>query len=283
MKNINLQLYSLGFEDRSPLAQKFKTIAAMGYTGIEFFASLYDNLSPEEMKKALADAGLQAISSHVALQSMEQDIPYLAAIGARLVVCPMADFANEAETLELATQLNRYGKLAREHGLKLGYHNHTQEFYEVNGKPLLDLLMENTDPELVGLELDCGWCSCAGIDPVAYIQKHAGRVIAIHVKENKGILGPDQPHSMHAEKESPVIFGADGSITFKPEFLRVKQIKDALNVATGSGIVDWKAVRAAAEAQGEVYYFVEREANFDPALDRLACIAADARWVIENM
>ena len=283
MKSINLQLYSLGFENRTPMPETFQTIATMGYTGVEFFASLYGDLSPADMKKALVDAGLKAISSHVSLQAMERDIPYMAEIGASMVVCPMADFADEAETLELAGQLNRYGRLASEHGMKLGYHNHTQEFYQVNGKMLLDILLENTDPALVGLELDCGWCSCAGLDPVSYIQKHAGRVLGIHVKENNGVLGADKPHSMHVAKESPVIFNADGTISFKPEFARIKQIKDQLNVATGSGIVDWKAVRDAADAQGEVHYFVEREANYDPSKDRLTCLAEDARWVLENL
>lgn len=283
MKNINLQLYSLGFENRTPLPKTLQAIAAMGYTGIEFFASQYGGLAAAEMRQLLADVGLQPVSAHVNLESMERDIPYLAAIGAKMVVCPMADFADEADTLELARQLNQYGVLARDHGLRLGYHNHTQEFFTVNGSMLLDILMANTDPALVGLELDCGWCSCAGLDPVAYIQKHAGRVIGIHVKENNGVLGIDPPHALHAPKESPVIFNADGTFTLKPEFLRVKQIKDALNVATGSGIVDWKAVRAAADAQGEVQYFIEREASYDPAKDRLTCLAEDARWIIENL
>ena len=154
MKKINLQLYSLGFEHRAPLPETLKIIAGMGYSGVEFFASLYGGLSTAGMRKALADAGLEAISAHVALEHMERDIPYLAEIGARMVVCPMADFADEAETIELAETLNRCGRLAAGHGLKLGYHNHTQEFFQVNDKMLLDILLENTDPALVGLELD---------------------------------------------------------------------------------------------------------------------------------
>lgn len=282
MNNINLQLYSLGFDQQKPLPETFVDIAGLGFSGVEFFGSRYGDLSPADMKHALAAAGLKAVSAHVSLETMAHDIPYLAEIGASLVVCPMADFADAAEAIELAGILNRLGRLAHEHGLKLGYHNHTGEFFQVNGKMLLDILLENTDPALVGLELDCGWCSCAGVDPVAYIQKHAGRVIGIHIKENNAVLGAEQPHSMHAVKESPVIVNADGSWSLKPEFERDKEIKDRLNVATGSGIVDWRAIRNAADAQGEVHYFIEREANY-AAKDRMTCIKEDIRWVLENL
>ena len=57
------------------------------------------------------------------------------------------------------------------------------------GKYLLDWVIENTDPETVAFEIDCGWASAAGVVPQEYIQKHAGRIAAIHIKENNAVIG----------------------------------------------------------------------------------------------
>ena len=56
-----------------------------------------------------------------------------------------------------------------------------------------DILINNTDPEYVVFQLDCGWASAAGVDPVEYINAHAGRFAAIHVKENSKVIGADEP------------------------------------------------------------------------------------------
>lgn len=287
MEKLNIQLYSLGMGNTDPMPESFKKLAAMGYTGVEFAGSNYGGMSVEEMKAALAEAGLEAISSHVRMDQMETDIPYVAAIGAKMIVCPMHSFATKEEAIEMAELLNKYGKMAKEYGLRIGYHNHTQEFWEVDGKPLLDYVIENTDPELVSFQLDCGWCSNAGMNPVEYINKHAGRIMSIHVKENNKVSGPSEPQSMHAPAAGRPKFELDenGKPIFPPEFLEKMRERNKLNCATGEGIVDWKAVKAAADAQwdGEVQYIVEREASYKEPEDRLGCLAEDAAWLLKNL
>ncbi len=285
MEKLGIQLYSLGFDNQEPMPVSFQKLAAMGYKEVEFAGSNYGGMSVEEMKTALEEAGLTAVSSHVSMENMEKDIPYAAAIGCKMIVCPMFDFASKEEALELARLLDKYGKLAKEHGIKIGYHNHTQEFNMDEGKYLLDYVIENTDPEYVGFELDCGWCSNAGQDPVEYINKHAGRIMAIHVKENNAVSGPKKAVSMYEEKK-PFHFeiGPDGKPIFPPEILKFFEENQKLNCATGQGIVDWKAVKAAAEAQSnEMHFFVEREANYDPEKDRLTCLSEDAAWLLQNL
>lgn len=286
MENLGIQLYSLGFDNHDPMPESFQKLAAMGYKEVEFAGSNYGGMSVEEMKQALEAAGLKAVSSHVSMDNMEKDIPYVAAIGGKMIICPMFDFANKEEALELAKLLNKYGKLAKEHGLMIGYHNHTQEFNKDDGKYLMDYLIENTDPEYVGFELDCGWCSNAGQDPVEYLNKYAGRFMAIHIKENNAVSGPRKATSMYEEKK-PFRFeiGPDGKPIFPPEMLKFMEENQKLNSATGRGIVDWKAVKAAAEAQskGEMHFFVEREANYAPDKNRLTCLSEDAAWLIKNL
>ena len=113
MNNINLQLYSFGFECNLSLLDKIKCAGEMGYAGVEF-ARGYEELPVEQVKKALDDAGVKAVSAHVALDFMEQDLPYLAKLGVKFVACPMAPFNTAEEAKELAEDLNKFGQMAKQ-------------------------------------------------------------------------------------------------------------------------------------------------------------------------
>ena len=281
MENINLQLYSFGFDCPLSLLEKIKAAGEMGYSGVEF-ARGYEEIPVEEVQKALDEAGVKAVSAHVAFNFMEQDLPYLAKLGVKYVACPMAAFNTIEEAKETAEDLNKFGQIAKQYGITIGYHNHTGEFYQVDGKYLMDVLMENTDPETVAFEIDCGWASAAGIDPVAYIQQHAGRIAAIHIKENGAVIGADKPASRY---DPPMKFelDADGKPIVPPEFIKMMQEREKLNVPQGTGIVDWKAVKAAADAQRDgVLYVVEREASYG-GKDRITCLKEDIAWLKENL
>lgn len=281
MENINLQLYSFGFDCPLSLLEKIKAAGEMGYSGVEF-ARGYEEIPVEDVQKALDEAGVKAVSAHVAFNFMEQDLPYLAKLGVKYVACPMAAFNTIEEAKETAEDLNKFGQIAKQYGITIGYHNHTGEFYQVDGKYLMDVLMENTDPETVAFEIDCGWASAAGIDPVAYIQQHAGRIAAIHIKENGAVIGADKPASRY---DPPMKFelDADGKPIVPPEFIKMMQEREKLNVPQGTGIVDWKAVKAAADAQRDgVLYVVEREASYG-GKDRITCLKEDIAWLKENL
>ena len=283
MNNINLQLYSFGFECNLSLLDKIKCAGEMGYAGVEF-ARGYEELPVEQVKKALDDAGVKAVSTHVALDFMEQDLPYLAKLGVKFVACPMAPFNTAEEAKELAEDLNKFGQMAKQYGITIGYHNHTGEFYQDQGKYLMDYLIENTDPETVAFEIDCGWASAAGINPVEYINQHAGRIAGIHIKENGGVIGADKPQSRHEAPNHPKFeLDEDGKPIIPPEFKKMMEEREKLNVPQGSGIVDWKAVKAAADAQREgVIYVVEREASYG-GKDRIDCLKEDIAWLKENL
>ena len=283
MNNINLQLFSFGFENELSLLDKIKCAGEMGYSGVEF-ARGYEELPVEDVQKALEEAGVKAVSAHVAFEFMEQDLPYLAKLGVKFVACPMTAFNTAEEAKEVAEELNRLGKIAKEHGITIGYHNHTSEFTVDNGKYLMDWLMEYTDPETVAFEIDCGWASAAGVNPVEYIQQHAGRIAAIHIKENGDVIGPDKPESRHQPSQHPKFeVDENGKPIIPPEILKMMEERDKLNVPQGTGIVDWKAVKAAADAQrDDVLYVVEREANYGDN-DRITCLKEDIAWLKANL
>ena len=283
MENINVQVYSLVSEPISPI-EKLQTISKLGFAGAEFTAD-FTEVPVEEMKKVLAENNLKVDSAHVGLDQIEGVLPYFAELGAKLVIRPMTNFCNKAEAEEVAAELNRLGNIAKQYGIKIGYHNHTDEFYVDEGKYLYDWLIDACDPEVTAFQLDCGWCSAAGVNPVDFINSHAGRIASIHIKENGGVIGANKPQSRHDttprfkfEKD------ADGKPIFPPEFLKMKEEHDKLNVPQGQGIVDWKAVKAAADAQCDnVIYVVEREASYNDPQDRVSCLAEDIAWLKANL
>ena len=149
MENINVQVYSLISEPISPI-EKLKTIAKLGFAGAEFTAD-FTEVPVEKMKKVLAENNLKVDSAHVGLDQIEGVLPYFAELGAKLVICPMTNFCNKAEAEEVAAELNRLGNIAKQYGIKIGYHNHTDEFYVDEGKYLYDWLIDACDPEVTAL------------------------------------------------------------------------------------------------------------------------------------
>lgn len=78
--------------------------------------------------------------------------------------------------------------------MKFGYHNHDFEFAEsLNGKKIFDIILENTDPELVTQQLDVGNMYGAGGIALEMIKKYPGRFESMHVKDEikseKGEMG----------------------------------------------------------------------------------------------
>ena len=187
---IALQLYTVRDETAKDFAGTLRRVAALGYTAVEFAG--YGDLSIQQMQTLLAETGLQALSSHIALERLEhhfaQEIEYAQAIGCPFIVMPWLapDLRTEEALPALAENLNSKGRACREQGITLGYHNHQFEFVPVsnnNSTFLLDFLLENTDPANLVLELDTYWASYAGVDPVSYLQHHHKRVPLVHLKD----------------------------------------------------------------------------------------------------
>lgn len=268
MNQVYLQTYSLGSAMRDDFKGSLKKVADIGYSGVEF-AGGYGNMPAAELKAYLEELGLEPISSHVGLEKIETDIPYLAELGASYVICPSTSLNSYEEILDKAKEMNRLGELAKKAGLKFGYHNHTQEFAQFEGKYALDILMENTDPELVMFQLDVGWATCAGINVAAYIQEHSGRIQLIHVKETDRVTGVQEPWDFSKfEKDEK------GHPIFPQSFLDEMAAIQKTNCPTGEGIIDWQQIKTVADANGAKAYIVEREYDYK-GQDIFGCITED--------
>jgi sugar phosphate isomerase/epimerase len=185
--SIALQLYTVRDQTAQNFAETLRHVASMGYSGVEFAG--YGNLSSQEMLTLLQETQLQAVGTHVSLaaveQRLDQEIDYCLAIGCPYLIVPglPEDWYTADKFRILASRMNEIGRRCRQKGISFGFHNHYKEFTSAEGKYLLDILLENTEPAFVIMELDTYWAAYAGCDPITYLQAHTDRVPLVHLKD----------------------------------------------------------------------------------------------------
>lgn len=288
MEQVNIGTYAFGMDSELTLGEKLKKAAEMGYTGIEFLANDLKNNSEEELKKALDEAGIRCVSLHAAMELIPELLPKFAALGGKMVICPSYQFADKAEAIALAKKLEEMGKLAKPLGVKIGYHNHRREFFVDGGKPILEYVIENSDPELVSFQLDCGWATAAGADCVEFLKKYSGRFCSVHVKECSRQLGIDTPvHTGAPSGRPPMKFDENGKpiMTEEMKAHRAKMqemTKCQCPMGDAASLIDWKKIKEVTDAQpGGCAWTVERENDY--AGNMLQCLEEDCRWLHENL
>lgn len=185
---IALQLYSLREAAADNFVGVLETTAELGYDGVEFAG--YGGLSSSVLKDTLQQLNLVPVSSHIGFEQLSANLDELAAynlaIGNKTIVCPAAprQYVESAEGWRtFAKELSELGRKLADHGIRLGYHNHSFEFAKFDGKYALDIFFEESDPQYVFAQLDLGWVLHGGVDPVEYLKQFKGRCPLVHVKD----------------------------------------------------------------------------------------------------
>lgn len=188
---ISLQLYTVREKAGQDLDATLKQIADIGYKYVEP-AGFY-GLSAADLKAKFDQYGLHATSAHIPYAQFQEDAAKAFAdmktLGIEYGIVPyltreQRDSREKCE--QLAANLNQWGKQAQAEGLKFGYHNHNFEFEPVDGTTLWDVLLEQTDPALVCLELDLFWATKGGNDALELLKKYPGRFPLLHMKDITG-------------------------------------------------------------------------------------------------
>lgn len=185
---IGLQLYTIRSVLENDFPGTMQQVAELGYDEVEF-AGYYDR-SPEEIGTMLDDLGLAAPAAHVPLQQIREApgdlIKTAQAIGHDYLVCPYlgeADRGSLDAYRQRASEFSEFGKRCTDAGLQFAYHNHDFEFQEMDGTLPFEVLLEETDPAHVQMELDLYWVVAAGHDPLTYIRQNPDRYPLCHVKD----------------------------------------------------------------------------------------------------
>lgn len=196
-----------GTEDKAK--ETLRRIKAAGYDGIELNrfmihpASLMVRMLTRaagmptgsggklDWQKLIRESGLTVISLHADLGSLENDmnavIEEARIFGTdRIVITGMYrfDYSDEANVRELASRLNKAGKILRDSGLRLLYHNHNVELLKVNRTDCAyDILIRETDPESVNFEFDSYWFTDGGANAQVWMKKLGTRMKLWHIND----------------------------------------------------------------------------------------------------
>jgi len=188
LPKVGLQLYTVRGEMEKDVAATLAHVAKIGYKELEFAG--YFKHSPAELKKMIGDLGMTAPSTHVQLPATPAEWQKTMAdakeLGATYVTVAWID-EKQRQSIDdfkrFAQQFNEAGDAAKKAGLKFAYHNHDFEIKPMSGQRAIDVLLADTDPNLVSFEMDIYWVVKGGGDPMALLRAHPTRFTMVHAKD----------------------------------------------------------------------------------------------------
>ena len=244
IERVGVQLYTVRDLMKTDFAGTIAKVAGVGYKEVEFAG--YFHHSPKDVRAIVDKNGLTAPSCHVSYDVVQnhwpETIEAARIVGHSFIVCPWIDEKERKSAAgwkNVIDTFNKAGAASKKAGIQFAYHNHWWEFgpdAALGGKLAYDYLLTACDPDLVKMEMDLGWISVAGKDPVSYFTKYPGRFPLVHVKDFKTLphLAPDQ------------------IATFDPS-----ELEKTSMTAPGSGIIDWKRILSYSDQAGIQHYFLE--------------------------
>ena len=174
-----VQLYSLReMGGKYGLEAILKAVAEAGYDGVEF-AGFYSH-TPEEVKMLLDKYNLVGVSAHIPAWAIEENLPYIDAIGMKYVFNAGMHGEWWDEDYQKAIDYHKNAvEILNKRGIEYGYHNHAHEY--ANGGDLVDRLTK--DVPGLKIQLDLCWATYGGRNVVETMKEYEGRLQCIHVKE----------------------------------------------------------------------------------------------------
>lgn len=237
-RRIGAQYYTLReftktIEDFDDTCRRVKEI---GYKIVQISGT---PLKAEEMRPVLDKYGLKAVTSHRGfedfLKNLDEIMDYNKTLGCKLcgVGSMPAEYRSSAAGLDKFIQeVNKAAEELKREGMLFGYHNHAFEFARLDGKLIMDRLIEETDPETVRFIVDTYWLQVGGVNPADFIRRLGKRAMAIHFKDLA--INPDKG--------------------FTQEMAEI-----------GEGNLDWDAIIQACDIAGAEWALVEQDTcNRDP-------------------
>lgn len=200
---MGIQLYSVRDDMKKDPLGTLKELAEMGYKYVEhanYVDRSFYGYAPNEFKKILDDHGLKMLSGHTVLgpahwneakdeftDLWKETVEDAAAVGQVYVISPSLDnkFRKDRESLlRFMDVFNKSGELCKTFRMKFGYHNHDFEFSEkFDDDSIYDLILANTDANLVIQQLDTGNLFNGGANAFEIVRKYPGRFLSLHVKD----------------------------------------------------------------------------------------------------
>jgi sugar phosphate isomerase/epimerase len=234
---VGVQLYSVRDDCARDLPGTLAQISKMGYAGVEFAG--YYGYSAAELRRMLDDLGLKPSGSHIGIEQLVGDaLPTTAefhlALGNQYLIVPglPEPYRNTPKAwLATAELFNAIAGRLQPYGLRVGYHNHDEEFHQLDGQVPFDLFFGHTNPDVI-MQMDIHHVIHGGGDPLACLKRYPGRAVTLHMSD---YLAGDKV------------------------------------VMLGNGQAPWKEIFDLVDAQGQTaWYIVEQERYIGSSFDSIA-------------
>ena len=256
-KKVGIQLYTLREAIVKDVKGVIAKVAAAGYKEVETFGlsaeQKFFGLTVKEFGELLTANKLTSPSGHYMPSKMlfengdGDDVKKLCdvgnALGHKYIIIPYLE-EGRRKTIDqykaLAERITKAGEICKQNNQQLAYHNHDFEFIEMDGQRGYDIFLNNTDKELLKMELDLYWVVRAGLDPVDLFKKQPGRFHLWHVKD-------------------------------------MDKADKTKNTEAGNGSIDFKRLMKNAELSGVKHFYLEQENNYVP--DHFASIQTSYKYM----
>jgi sugar phosphate isomerase/epimerase len=199
MTTVAAQMYTLREFTKTPadIAATLQRVKRIGYDAVQL--SALGKIDAKELAEILRGEGLICCATHVSLERLRDEtarvIEEHRLWGCKYTAIPgfFPKNPRAGDWPEMARGLNEVAEKFRGSGIRVGYHNHSHELRRFDGKVALQTLLEHFLPE-IWMEIDTYWIQHGGGDPMAWIERVAGRIPCVHLKDMA--MGPDGQQQM---------------------------------------------------------------------------------------
>lgn len=234
-KKIGAQYYTI--RDHCTTIEDFdascKKVSDIGYKIVQISGT---PLKADEMRDVLDKYNLNCVTTHRSfsdfLADIDEIIDYNRTLGCDLCgvgIMPKDRAQSNSALSGFIKDANKVCETLKSENMYFGYHNHAMEFAKLDGKPIIERLVEETNPEIFNFIVDCYWVQVGGKNPADFIKQLAKRAMAIHFKD----------------------FSVDLDNWTVPQMCEI-----------GRGNLDWDKIIAACEEAGSRWALVEQDVNW---------------------
>ena len=238
--------------------ETLRKISELGYHYVEVTQIQMTEENVAELRRASVDFGIKIASISAPLDTMPgmpgesltkdfdkivNDCKTLDCNFIRIGMMPIQLMGHKDQVMEYISNAEAMAERLAEHGIELYYHNHHIEFEKYDGKSLLNIMKDNTAK--LGFELDVHWAQRGGENPINVINRFAGRVSLIHLKDYR--IG-----NMNVSEED-----------FKDMSKFMQKFTNIIEFAElGQGNLDIKGIIEAGVKSGVQYFLIEQDDTY---------------------
>ena len=244
--------------DELGIKETFRKVKEIGFSTVELsqipmtpenVGLIRESLEEFDMRVCATSASIKAMMPGIKMENLRDDFDKIVqdtkALNCKYIRIGMISFdclGSKDKIIEYTKELNEMGRRLKEYGLELYYHNHHVEFAKYDGKYILEIMAEESNPEYLGFELDVHWLQRAGVNPLEWIKKLEGRTRIIHIKDYR------------ISKTLDLSGGLEGIMRSMADMVQFAEI--------GEGSLDMKAIIDLAGETGVEHIFIEQDDTY---------------------